>query len=184
MTENIIIAGSGGQGVLTLGVYLARVGVKEGFNVTWLPSYGAEKRGGFSFCNVAVSDSEIYSPVIEEPDTIIVFDQRSLNTYAVMARKATTVIENSSLVKEDAAVAGTKIRIPASDMANDLRAAKVANIVIAGAYIAFKNIFKTQTAETVMTEMLGSKAGEMLEKNIAAFAGGMNYIKEKYRNRI
>ncbi|MCX7698024.1 MAG: 2-oxoacid:acceptor oxidoreductase family protein, partial [Candidatus Goldbacteria bacterium] len=81
MEERIIIAGSGGQGVLTLGLFLCNVAIADYKNVTWLPSYGAEKRGGFSFCNVIISDDEIFSPVVDKPTTLIIFDQRAYDTY-------------------------------------------------------------------------------------------------------
>lgn len=68
MIEKIIIAGSGGQGVLTLGMYLAQIASFEGKNAAWLPAYGAEKRGGPSFCSLIISDREIFSPVVETPE--------------------------------------------------------------------------------------------------------------------
>ncbi len=162
---------------MTLGVYLARLAAYEGKNVTWLPSYGAEKRGGFSFCNLVVSDEEIFSPVVETPDTLIVFDQRALETYFPKANEKTLIIENVSLILNDIARRNNKILIPASEMAKNLSALKVTNILIAGAYIAAKGLFKPENAEIVMMDMLGKKAGEMIEKNVAAFKEGFDFVK-------
>ena len=98
MDERIIVAGSGGQGVLTLGIFLSKIGILEGRNVSWLPTYGAEKRGGFSFCYICVSDTMIYSPIIDTPTALIAFDQRAYETYRPKINDKTAFIENSSLV--------------------------------------------------------------------------------------
>jgi len=179
MKEEIKIAGSGGQGVLTLGVFLSRIGIVEGKKVSWLPSYGAEKRGGFSFCDVVVSDEEIYSPVIESPDTLILFDQRAHDLYGPKAESNTLIIENSSLVTEDKIEKGTKIKIPASEMAKNMKFIKAMNIIMAGAYIANRETFKKESAYKVMGEILKKKSEEILEKNIHAFDEGMDFVNKK-----
>ena len=175
MIEQIIIAGSGGQGVLTLGIYLARVAAYEGKNVAWLPAYGAEKRGGPSFCSLIIADTEIFSPVVETPDTLIAFDQRALENYMGKAGKETLVIENSSLILDDRAKGMKKLLIPASEMAKKLDAIKVANIILAGAYISVKKTLNSENAAAVIREMLGSKAGKMTDKNLAAFKEGFDF---------
>jgi 2-oxoglutarate ferredoxin oxidoreductase subunit gamma len=175
MIEKIIIAGSGGQGVLTLGMYLAQIASFEGKNAAWLPAYGAEKRGGPSFCSLIISDREIFSPVVETPDTLIVFDQRALDNYAGKAGPGTLVIENSSLILEDRVKGANKLLIPAGEIAGKLDEIRVANIVLAGAYAAAKKIFNTENAAGVMKEMLGKKAVKMMEKNLAAFREGFAF---------
>lgn len=177
MTEQIIIAGSGGQGVLTLGIFLARIAVFEGKNAAWLPSYGAEKRGGFSFCSLVISDEEIFSPVVETPDTLIVFDQRALESYAARASENTLIIENKSLIPVEIPAKGKRVRIDAGAIAKELASSKVTNIVIAGAYLAAKKIFTFANAEAVMKEMLGSKAGSLMQKNIDALKRGFETVK-------
>jgi|ERR1035437_603355 2-oxoglutarate ferredoxin oxidoreductase subunit gamma len=175
MKEQIIIAGSGGQGVLTLGIFIARVAVYENKNAAWLPSYGAEKRGGFSFCSLVISDEEIFSPVVETADTLIAFDQRALDSYVQRTSKKTLVIENSSLILHDNINADKKILIPASDMAKNLDASKVANIIMAGAYIGIRKLFSQESARVVIQDMLGSKAGKLIEKNLSAFEQGFDF---------
>ena len=177
MIEQIIIAGSGGQGVLPLGIFLARIAVYEGKNAAWLPSYGAEKRGGFSFCSLVISDKEIYSPVVETPDTLIVFDQRAIESYAARAAEKTMIIENTSLIPNDTAGKGKKVLVAASGIAKALQSDKVTNIVLAGAYLAAKKIFTFQNAETIMKDMLGSKAGSLMQKNIDALKSGFESVK-------
>ena len=179
MTERIIVAGSGGQGVLTLGLFIARVGILERKNVTFLPSYGAEKRGGFSFCSIVVSDQEIYSPIIDTPDTLILFDQRALESYRSKISEQTLVILNSSLIGEQPINSNHKIRVPATTIANKNAFLKAMNIVIAGSYLAVKSMFKLETAINVLSTMLVNKSKEIQEKNLKAFKQGLAYVKEK-----
>lgn len=178
MEEKIIIAGSGGQGVLTLGLFLCNVALLDGKNVTWLPSYGAEKRGGFSFCNVVISDDEIFSPVVDKPTTLLVFDQRAYDTYKDKIDENTIYIENSSLVKSDK-IKGRKISIPASDIAKDLNFIKGVNILIAGVYSAVVNIFEKEKYLRVMEEMLKNKKKEIFEKNLQLFNYGIKFVKDR-----
>jgi 2-oxoglutarate ferredoxin oxidoreductase subunit gamma len=179
MIEEIIIAGSGGQGVLTLGKYLAESSAKEGKHVAWMPAYGAEKRGGPSFCSLIVSDGEIFSPMVETPGTLIAFDQRALETYIGKASGSTLVIENKSMILNDVSKNTSKINVPAVEIAVKLGAARSMNIVLAGVLLAAKNIFSRGTAESVLKEMLGGKGGKFAEKNLAAFNEGFNFAKER-----
>lgn len=181
MEERIILAGSGGQGVQTLGFLLAKVGMSDKKRVTWLPSYGAEKRGGFSFCHVVISDEEIYSPYVENPDTLILFDQRALNTYAQFTLKHTLVIENSSLIQEDTVMNGKKVSIPATDIANNIFFTQAANTVMAGAYFALKTIFQVENALKVMRDVLIKKSKQIFEKNEKALYQGFYFVKENYQ---
>jgi 2-oxoglutarate ferredoxin oxidoreductase subunit gamma len=179
MTENILIAGSGGQGVLTLGIFLAKLGIHENKNVVWIPSYGAEKRGGFSFCRVVISDHEIYSPFVEKPDTLILFDQRAVETYRDMISDDTLVIENSSLIEKDLISAKNKISLPASTIARELSFIKAMNLVIAGGYLAYKLLFKIESVYNVISELLKNKSMTIIDKNIQAFEEGLSFIKTK-----
>ncbi len=180
MTENIIIAGSGGQGVLTLGVFLANIGIFEGKKVSWVPAYGAEKRGGFSFCNVVISDEEIFSPLVDVPDTLIFFDQRAVDTYGTKATKNTFVLENISLIQQDTvAGGGEKILIPAGDMARKIGFIKAMNTVIAGAYIGAKKLFKAESGRGVIAESLKNRSKDILDKNVLAYDAGMDFVTGK-----
>lgn len=178
MEEKIIIAGSGGQGVLTFGLFLCRVAILAGKNVTWLPWYGAEKRGGFSFCNVIFSDEKIFSPVVDVPTTLIVFDQRAYDAYKNKIEEWTILIENSSLVKSSR-IKGRKVSVPASDIAKDLNFIKGTNMVIAGVYSAVLNIFEKEKYYKVMEEMLVGRKNEIIEKNFQVFNHGVKYIKDR-----
>ena len=178
MNEKILMAGSGGQGVLTLGVFIAKIGVFEGKKVTWLPSYGAEKRGGFSFCFVVISDDEIYSPVVEKADTLILFDQRAMDIFGDKTNKNTLTVINSSLIKKDNIKQGTKIAMPATDMAQAFKFIRGMNIIMAGAYLEAKRNFKKESAVTVMKQLLGKRDEEIVEKNLRAFDEGIKFAAE------
>jgi 2-oxoglutarate ferredoxin oxidoreductase subunit gamma len=178
MDEKIIVAGSGGHGVLTMGVFLSRTGVYEGRRVTWLPTYGAEKRGGFSYCFICVSDSIIYSPVVETPTSLIAFDQRAYETYKGKLNDKTLFVENSSLVKSDNN-AGKKISIPASELSNGIKFMRGMNMILAGAFIEASGIFKHESAYAVMEEMLKGRNNEIIEKNFIAYGMGVKYVKDR-----
>jgi len=179
MTENILIAGSGGQGVLTLGIFLARLGIYENKNVIWIPSYGAEKQGGFSYCRVVISDQEIYSPFVDKPDTLILFDQRAVETYKNMISDDTLVIQNSSLIQKDLITAKKMVSLPATSIAKEISFIKSMNLVIAGALLSSKFLFKVESVYNVIKDLLKNKSHVIIEKNIQAFDKGLEFIKER-----
>ena len=180
MKERIIIAGSGGQGVQTLGFLFAKIGMSDKKRVTWLPTYGAEKRGGFSFCHVVISDEEIFSPLIANPDTLLLFDQRALSAYEKDVLEHTLVIENSSLIKKDTITVENKISIPATDIANSIFFTQAANTVMAGAYFALKTMFQIDKALNVMKQILIKKSNQIFDKNEKALYQGFNFVKDNY----
>jgi 2-oxoglutarate ferredoxin oxidoreductase subunit gamma len=178
MDERIIVAGSGGHGVLTMGVFLSKIGVHEGKNVTWLPTYGAEKRGGFSFGNICVSDGIIYSPMVDNPTALIAFDQRAYETYKSRINERTIFVENSSLVK-GANDPGKKISIPASELSNGMKFMRGMNIILTGAFIEASGVFRHESAYAVMEEMLKGRSAEIIEKNFVAYGMGVKYVKDR-----
>ncbi len=177
MTEKVIIAGSGGQGVLTLGIFIAKIGFSEGKNVTWLPTYGAEKRGGFSFCYTVVSDEEIFSPVVESPDTLILFDQRAYDVYKEKINQQTYVVVNSNLVKNINKNNKNFFEIDATKIAKEINFIQAMNVVMFGAYFQLKKIFKIETVYNVMKQMLKGKKEDTFLKNKIAFEKGMEFFK-------
>ncbi|KPK98507.1 MAG: hypothetical protein AMJ95_03850 [Omnitrophica WOR_2 bacterium SM23_72] len=161
MTERIIIAGSGGQGVMLLGKLLAEAGMRENRFVTWLPSYGAEVRGGTSHCMVIVSDEPIGSPYIEKADTLIVMNQPSLKKFRQRLTAKGLLIINSSLVSSKSLKNAKTLKRPFTDIAIKIGNIKVANTVALGAYLARRNIANLKTIEQVIVDR-GSKAHKHL----------------------
>ncbi|MDR3073611.1 MAG: 2-oxoacid:acceptor oxidoreductase family protein, partial [Deltaproteobacteria bacterium] len=136
--QDVIMAGFGGQGVMLIGNLLAYAGMDAGFNVTFIPVYGPEMRGGTANCTVVVSDEDIGSPVIHRPKGIIVMNQPSLEKFQPRVEDGGVIIINSSLIDARQADTSGRIRaviVAANDIANDLGNARMANMVIFGAYI-------------------------------------------------
>lgn len=134
--ERMIIAGFGGQGVMVLGQLLAYAGMLEGKEVSWIPSYGAEMRGGTANCSVVISDEPIASPVVSEARTVIVFNRPSLEKFESRIIKGGLLFLNSSLInimpaRKDIMV----IKVPATEVANEIGNTRVTNMVMLGAYI-------------------------------------------------
>ncbi|MFH0827187.1 MAG: 2-oxoacid:acceptor oxidoreductase family protein [Candidatus Omnitrophota bacterium] len=161
MTERIIIAGSGGQGVMLLGKILAEAGMRENRFVTWLPSYGAEVRGGTSYCMVTISDQPIGSPYIEKADTLIVMNQPSLKKFRQRLAGKGLLIVNSSLVALKSPKNAKTLPRPFTDIAIKIGNIKVANTVALGAYLAKKKIVSLRTVDQVMVAR-GSKGHKHL----------------------
>lgn len=150
MTERIIIAGGGGQGVMLLGKVLAEAVMKENKHVTWLPAYGAEVRGGTAYCMVVISDQEIGSPYINTADTLIIMNGASLEKFQARLKKDGLLVINSSLAQfnnTDKTI--NVIPYPFSDLAANLGNIKTANMIALGAYLTikktvdFKNVLAT-----------------------------------------
>ena len=136
ITYRIIIGGFGGQGIITLGKILAYTGMEEKKYVSFLPSYGAEMRGGYAFCTLIISTEEIPSPVISRADIGVFMDRRSLEKYKEKMKKNGTILINSSLIKNEFPERGLKvIRIPATEMAEKIGTVKIANMIAAGALL-------------------------------------------------
>ena len=134
MTERIIIAGAGGQGIMLLGKILATSIMEENKFVTWLPSYGAEVRGGTAHCLVVVSDEEIGSPYIKEADALIVMNSPSLMKFKGRLKNKGLLIANSSLVDNITDKKFTVLNFPFTDIASNLGNIRIANMVALGVY--------------------------------------------------
>jgi len=179
MTEQILSAGFGGQGVLLLGQLLAYSGMREGKNVSWMPSYGPEMRGGTANCSVIVSDEEIGSPVIDEADTVIVMNRPSLDKYESKLRKGGRLFINSSLIDKKATRDDIEVYyVPVSDIANELGNARVANIVMLGAYLELAHLVKPETAIAQLKESFGEKKAHLIPLNEQAIEKGAAFVRK------
>ena len=141
MLVKTIFAGFGGQGVLSMGLNLAQAAMLEGKDVTYLPSYGAEVRGGTANCTVAISDEEIASPVASSPEFIVVMNQPSLVRFQNQIQSGGLLFINSSLVEAEISRGDVDIvSVPASSIAENLGSPKSANMVLLGAFIKKSNL--------------------------------------------
>ncbi|MDD4894415.1 MAG: 2-oxoacid:acceptor oxidoreductase family protein [Candidatus Omnitrophica bacterium] len=175
MLEKVIIAGSGGQGIMLLGKVLAEAAMKEGKYVTWLPSYGAEVRGGSAHCMVIISDEEIGSPYIDKADTLIIMNEPSLRKLGKRIKNKGLLIINSSLAG-DAPCAGKNTRIvkhPFTDLAVSLGNIKIANMAALGCFIRQKNIVGEKSVSAVIMAMAPKGKEALIEINQKALIEGM-----------
>lgn len=171
--HELIIAGFGGQGVLTLGSTLAEAAVLEGREVVWTPAYGAEMRGGPSFCTVIVSSELIGSPVVAQANTAIIMDQLSLPKYQKQVRPTGTLLVNSSLVNTTEMT--TSIRwyaIRANHLAEDVGDARTANMVMLGAFLGLTALVRPESVVDALRHILPERRHHLLPMNEQALAAG------------
>ncbi|MDD4074543.1 MAG: 2-oxoacid:acceptor oxidoreductase family protein [Eubacteriales bacterium] len=178
MTNDIIISGFGGQGVMAIGKTLTEAGMKEGKEVSWLPSYGPEMRGGTANCSVVLSDELIVSPIVLEPSELIAMNLPSLIKFEPTVKKGGTIFVNSSVV--DQKVTRTDVRAVYVDcikIAEELGNSKVANMVMLGAYIeAMKNL-STDTIKEMLVHMFTGPKAKLVDLNIEALKRGAACVK-------
>ncbi len=158
MIERIICAGFGGQGIMAMGKVLALSALREGKFVTWLPSYGAEVRGGTAHCMVTISDKEIPSPTIDKADTVIILNDPSLKKFKNSIRSKGLLLVNSSLADCKATSRRLDVvRVPMTEMATKLGLDKVANTVAIGVYLGLKKIISLSSMERSIEEVLAHR---------------------------
>lgn len=180
MTEQIIFAGFGGQGVLLAGQIVAYAGMEEGKNVSWLPSYGPEMRGGTANCNVVVSDEEVASPVVVEADCAVVMNRPSMEMFESAIRPGGLLLLNSDLIEVEPTRTDIKIiRIPANTLAEQAGTIKAANMVILGAYNACVNLVDNKTIIACLEKIMGEKKKHLIPMNEQALAMGAQAAREQ-----
>lgn len=137
MQEEIVFAGFGGQGVMFAGQLLAYTAMDEGYEVTWIPSYGPEMRGGTAHCIVTISDQPIGSPLVKNPKIAVVFNKPSFDKYDALVAPGGMLVVNSSLISESTSRTDiTEIRVSATEMADTLGNQRMANMILLGALLA------------------------------------------------
>ena len=168
------VAGFGGQGILLLGQILAKMGMREGLEVSWLPSYGPEMRSGSAHCHVCLSAMRISSPLVEHPDVLIAMNELSLRKFAAQVAPGGIILYNSeSLPAGFSAPQARVICLPASDIADKLGAAKVGNVVMLGALLAETEALPVDTALAVLQDIV--KSEKILELDRRALEAGLRF---------
>jgi len=176
--QDVIIAGFGGQGVLLIGNVLAQAAMQAGQNVTYMPVYGVEMRGGTANCTVVVADEEIGSPVIHSPMSLIVMNQPSLVKFLPRLRPHGILVVNSSLVDmsliEDQGI--VVAAVPANDIADELGTTKMANIVALGAWVEATGALPLQNVRQVVADMFAAKGAQLVQANDQALIRGSEWV--------
>lgn len=176
-TEEIIMAGFGGQGVLFLGKVLAQAGMVMGRHVSWLPSYGPEMRGGTANCTVVISEDPIASPMVTDPDSLLVMNQPSVERFQKRIKKGGLLLYNSSLIERVEPDAEVRIaKVAASKIADELGDPRVANLVMAGAYLKFSPSLKFEEVLKTLPKIIPARRKEMAEINLAALRKGYETV--------
>ena len=143
--QEIIFAGFGGQGILSMGKFLAYAGMDTGLNVSWCPSYGPEMRGGTANCSVILSDAEIGSPVVSSPDSIIVMNRPSFEKFEPMLKPGGLLIMDSDLIPDVSTRTDIRIiKIPSQTIAEELHSKTVANMILLGALVKATGIVEVE----------------------------------------
>ena len=173
MTTQILLAGSGGQGLLFAGKFLAYAGMMEGREVSWYPSYGPEARGGTSTCSLILSDAPIGSPVVRQPDILLALNLPSFLKYEPEVRPGGLLIADSAMISEKSA--RNDIRacyLPATQMAYDEDMKGLANIILIGLMLKQTGIVAPETVEPAMAHCIPPSKSAMLAMNLRAIALG------------
>ena len=177
-TTEILIAGFGGQGILFSGKFLAYKGLMEELQVSWLPSYGPEMRGGTANCNVILSDVPVGSPIVTSPDVLIAMNLPSLQKYENTVVKGGQIYVDSSLI--DAVVERDDVEvfyIPATQMAKDEGIGTLANMIIVGHLLENNPNLSFDGVDTVVEKLVPAKKAALKELNMKALVLGKNFNK-------
>ena len=170
---SIILAGFGGQGILSAGRMAAEAALIEGHEVSWFPSYGPEMRGGTANCSVVISDDIIGSPVINEADVLIALNQPSLEKFEKQIKPSGIIIIDSSLINIEPTRKDIRfIPIDSSNIANELGNMAYATIVLLGCLSAATGCFKRESFEEALYDVLPDRRHYMIPKNLEAFDKG------------
>lgn len=179
MLQEIILAGFGGQGVMSMGQLLAYAGLEEDKYVSWIPSYGPEMRGGTANCSVTISDEEVSSPIITEPNTLIVLNRPSLEKFEKDVQPNGWLLLNSSLIdlepsRQDLHV----LKIPALEIANEkLNNSRVANMIILGAFVQITGAVALESVIGALKKVLPDYRHNLIPLNRQALELGMELAK-------
>jgi len=178
--NKIVFAGFGGQGVLLAGYALAYAAMSEDKYVTYLPSYGAEQRGGTANCTVSISDEEIASPVASAPNCAVIMNQPSLIRFRNQVAPAGKLLLNTTLVsgtveRDDVDV----FLIPATKMAEDLGNIKGTNMVILGGFLGMTNYVKFNSVLNILKEIFPPHRHNMIKSNKQAIKTGYDYVRKQ-----
>lgn len=178
MEERIIIAGFGGQGVMAMGQLLTYSGMIEDKNVSWLPSYGPEMRGGTANCNVIISTDPVGSPVVIEATTAIVLNKPSLDKFESSVVPGGKLFINSSLIDRKSIRDDIDVYyIPANEIANDLGNARIANMVMLGAFLEIAKPVEVESIYKAYGKVFGEAKAHLLPINKDGLSKGAEIVR-------
>ena len=179
MTYETIMAGFGGQGLLFSGKVLAHAALIENKELSWLPSYGPEMRGGTCNCSVIVSDDPVGSPIIAHPNVLMVMNEPSLDKFEDTVTVGGTIFVDSSLIARKVKRTDVDVvYIPATQMAKEMEATSLANMIILGAIVEKLGLVKGETVVTALKETISARKAALLDLNLKAVAAGAEFVRK------
>lgn len=179
MKEEIIIAGFGGQGVLSLGKILAYSGIMQDQEVTWMPSYGPEMRGGTANVTVILSDDQISSPIINSYDTAIILNQQSLDKFEKHVKPGGALLyDPNGIINPPTRKDINIFQIEGTEEAGKMGNAKIFNMIIMGAFLKIKPIVQLENVKKGLEKSIPARYHNLIPLNIEAIQRGMSAVKE------
>ncbi len=173
-TREILLAGSGGQGVILTGKMLAQAAVGEGWNATYIPAYGAEVRGGTAHCHVKIGRRQIGSPIVEDATIVVAMNKPSYRSFTPLLRKGSTLVVNASLIPTVGKHPGVKIvSLELTKIAADMGSLRSANMLVLGLCAGLLGLKDTEQLKGLLADILGKKNPAMLEINERILEKGM-----------
>ncbi len=177
MIKSVIIAGFGGQGIMLMGKIIAEAAMFEGLNVTWLPSYGPEMRGGTANCTVIIGDEPIGSPVVDSPDVVVAMNIPSMIKFEEVLKKDGIMLINSSVIDREPTRKDIKVyKIDANKIADMVGNTKVLNMVTLGAFAKITGFIKIEAIGKALEETFASKNKKLVDLNLQAVENGMKLV--------
>ncbi len=172
-TNEYLFAGFGGQGILFSGKFLAYKGLTENKQVSWLPSYGPEMRGGTASCSVIISDTPVGSPIVSKPDVLVAMNLPSLDKYENDVKAGGVIFLDSSLIERKVNRTDvTAYYIPATKLASDNNMPTLANMIIVGKILKELGGYDEQSVNAALSKVISAKRADMLSVNLKAMQIG------------
>ena len=182
METSIIISGFGGQGTLFAGQLLTYAALDFGKHCTWIPSYGPEMRGGTAHCTVIISDEEIGSPIVRNPDVVLAMNLPSLDKYEPLIKAGGVMIANQSLINRAVERKDfTTLFIPGNDIAEGLGSSRTTNMVMAGAMLELTSVLPLDAVKVALDNNIPARNRKYLELNYEALETGAKFARENIK---
>lgn len=173
MTTNILLAGFGGQGILFAGKFIAYKGLTEGRELSWLPSYGPEMRGGTANCSVILSDDPVGSPIVSQPDVLIVMNLPSLDKYEKTVVPGGKIFVDSTLIERKVERSDVDVYyIPATSLAQQIGAPTLANMIMVGKFIKETGAVSHDNLDAALRKVVSARHQDLFDINLKAINTG------------
>jgi 2-oxoglutarate ferredoxin oxidoreductase subunit gamma len=182
MQTELILAGFGGQGIMFAGQILSYAAMDAGKEVTWIPSYGPEMRGGTANCTVVIADEEIGAPVVKNPDVALAMNLPSLDKYEPLVKPGGVLVVNESMVDRPAKRKDiTVVAIPCNKIAEEIGSPRLANMVAIGALIEARSVLSLGDLETALNNHMPGRHKHLLPKNVEALTKGGEFARKSLK---